>query len=359
MCKILKNYLYDLATDRAKGVLATALKMLLYILSRIYGLGVRFLIFVHRRSIKALGCEVISVGNITIGGTGKTCLVAFIAQHLRAMNRKVALVSRGYKRKKRAHEEQGALRWGDEPYMLIRRFKDIPVIVDSDRLRAGKKALSEYKVDTLILDDAMQQWGIKKDLEIVAINGKTGFGNSQLLPRGILREPLSSLKRADIFVITDPPSAVEVESLKEVFARVNPKALVVVVVHTQRGLLSLDGSGPLLSAAMLENKTVALVCGIGNPDSFRETVRGLGASVGASFVFPDHHYYCRRDIEEIMKQVKQKGIDTVITTEKDAVRLEGFDISEPGVRLLALRVEITFKENEQGFLDRLAQRYVF
>jgi tetraacyldisaccharide 4'-kinase len=372
------NYLYEIATDKRKGLIPGIIKAFLFILSLIYGLMVRITIFLNRAFQYRLGCKVISVGNITVGGTGKTTLVEFIARELKAQGRKVAVVSRGYKRvsKDRKMEVgvsepesssgcqqsgklkgcQGVSEMGDEAYMLSKKLGDIPVIVDADRRRGINKAITNFGAETVILDDAFQQWKIKKDLEIVTIDATNPFGNKHMLPRGILREPLSSLKRADIFVLTKADFAADTAMLKGLLAKINPRAMIVESSHRACGLYNIDNPKAGLDIEALKGKSVAIFCGIGDPGSFTNTITGLGARIGAQFRFPDHHNYSREELDKIIKSSKENNIDTIITTEKDAVRISNIRLEAGSRNLLVLKIEIKLKD-EQGFRNRLLKLY--
>jgi tetraacyldisaccharide 4'-kinase len=320
-----------------------------------------------------LSCKVISVGNITLGGTGKTSLVEYIARYLRQEGHKVAILSRGYKRRKTQdprYMAQDARRtthyglaipdyeaMGDEPYMLSKKLADIPVIVDADRIRAANLAIRKHHIDTAVLDDGFQQWKIKKDLEVVCIDGMNPFGNRRLLPRGILREPLSSLKRADLFVLTKTNLNSDTQAAKSFLRSVNPKAPIFESVHKPLGFCSIDKPDELLKIEDLRGKTMALFCGIGDPDSFEDLVKGIGINVGLFLKFPDHHNYTRRDLDSIIKSSQEKNIGTIITTEKDAVRLPQLPITNYQLPILILRIELQIAQDEDEFHNRLLRVY--
>jgi len=348
------SYLYDLATDRHEGKLAGLAKFFLYLASFIYGLVVRLLVFIYHLRPHRLNCKVISVGNITLGGTGKTSLVAFIAGYLRQQGHKVAILSRGYKKKVTSYDNIG-----DEPSMLRMNLKDVPVIADANRVRGAQKAVRDHGVDTVILDDGFQQWRIRKDLEIVTIDANCPFGNRNLLPRGILREPLSSLKRADFFILTKtnlrPPS----NQLKDFLGQINPKAPIIESIHRPLGFCRLDKPNHLLDTAILQDKTVTLFSGIGDPDSFENLIKGLGIKIGVSLKFSDHHNYTPEDLDSIIKNSKDKNIDTIITTEKDAARLYELRVTSYELRVLFLRIELKITRDEEKFHSGLLGLYSF
>jgi len=353
----MQRYLYNLATDKYKGFIPALIKAGLFVLSCIYGLSVRFLIFLYHPRAHRLNCKVISVGNITLGGTGKTSLVEYIAHYLKQEGHKVAILSRGYKRK----IAQYAIRntqyetMGDEPYMLSRSLGDTAVIVDVDRVRAARQAIGNHGTDTVILDDGFQQWKIKKDLEIVTIDATNPFGNRYLIPRGILREPLTSLGRADIFILTKTNLKPDTRGLKDFLISINPKAAIFESMHKPVWFYEMD-TGKRLSPQMLKTKTAALFSGIGDPDSFENLILSLGINIGLSFKFRDHYDYSPEDLDKIVQSAKEKNIDTIITTEKDAARLCAVRRTPYAVRILVLRINLQIK-NEQGFHNRLLRLY--
>ncbi len=355
---MIKNYLYNLATDRKKGIINIPAKAVLFLLSLVYLMAVKVAIFVNSRRPRRFDCKVISVGNITLGGTGKTTLVQFIAAYLKKEGHKVAILSRGYKRKKAASSGRTAGNFetmGDEPYMLSKNLGDIPVIVDADRIRSAERAIKEYGADTLILDDGFQQWRIAKDLEIVTVDALNPFGNRRLLPRGILREPLSSLRRADLFVLTKSDLGSGGKEATEFLDRINPEAQVFLARHKPLGFYDVARPGEPLKESVTGGK-VAIFSGIGDPQSFEGLIKGMGLEVGLSFEFSDHHHYTNEDLEKIIRASREKNINTVITTQKDASRLESMRFEPAGVRLLCLRIEMEI-EDEQRFYNRLRQLY--
>lgn len=353
-----KYFLYNLATDKYQGIPAAVFKFFLFLLSLIYSLVVRLLIFLNRLRPCRLNSKVISVGNITLGGTGKTTLVEFIARYLKQEGHKAAVLSRGYKRRISSCElpVSSYESMGDEPYMLSQNLADLPVLVDSDRLKAAKEAQERYRVDTLILDDAFQQWRLKKDLEIVAIDAANPFGNRHLLPRGILREPLSSLKRADVFILTKTNLKPDTQEIKDFLSRVNPRAEIFEAIHKPVGFYSLANRVERLKTDALRTKSVTLFSGIGDPDSFQNLISSLGINIGLSFKFADHHNYTKEDLERIIKSSQEKSIDTLITTEKDAVRLKRLQPITRNLQLFVLRIELEIKD-EQRFYNRLLKLY--
>jgi len=362
MANSLQEYLYNLATDKEKGILADLFKPILLILSFIYGLAVRCLVFLNRLFAVRLGCKVISVGNITLGGTGKTPLVEYIARYLKAQGHKVVILTRGYRRTVQSPQSTvhsatiDCKTMGDEPYMLFKRLTDIPMVIDRDRIRGARKAIKDYPADTVLLDDGFQQWRIKKDLEIVTLDAANPFGNRCLLPRGILREPLSALGRPDIIVLTKTNLAQALKPLKEYLTRINAGALLIESKHSPCGFYNIADPRESFPNESFRGKNAVLFCGIADPDSFEKITRGLGINSASFFKFEDHHCYTDKDLEKITHASKASNTQIIITTEKDAARLCGRDLSRLG-RILALRIELTVRENEQGLHNRLLNLY--
>jgi len=357
------SYIYNLATDKHKGLVAGLAKAFLYFLSLIYCLIVRILIFIYHLKPYRLNCKVISIGNITLGGTGKTSLVLLIAQYLKQRGHRVVILSRGYKRKVVNHKSQVISHetMGDEPYMLKMNLKDVPVVVDPDRIRATKLAIRDYGADTVILDDGLQQWKIKKDLEVVTIDSTNPFGNGYLIPRGILREPLSYLKQADIFVLTKTNLNPDNQDIKDFFNQLNPSGFIIESIHRPLGFCRVDKRDEFLRTDALAGKNVTLISGIADPDSFENLIASLGINIALAFRFPDHYSYAQKDLENVIRESQKKNIDTIITTEKDAVRLAPclLPTTHYLMNFLVLRIELKIIKYEQEFYNRLLGLYSY
>lgn len=357
----MRKFLYNLATDKYRGLFAGIIKFFLFILSLFYGLTVKILLYFHLRYPEQLNCKVISVGNITLGGTGKTSLVELIAKTLNKEGKRVVVLSRGYKRKRRHYAPAVTPydRMGDEPYLLELNLKNVPVLVNADRIHIGRQAIRNYHADTVILDDGLQQWKIKKDLEIVTVDAVCPFGNRRLIPRGILREPLNSLKRADIFVLTKTNLNPSVRELKEFLAKINPQSLIIESAHIPTGLYRLTRPDELLNLDLWKEKNVTLISGIGEPDSFEKLVASLGIKLGLVLRFPDHHPYAQKDLEIIAQKSREKNVSSILTTEKDAVRLKGLFLTNYPLEIFVLRIELKMIKNEAEFFNRLFRLYSF
>jgi tetraacyldisaccharide 4'-kinase len=247
---------------------------------------------------------------------------------------------------------------GDEPAMLHINLKDVPVIVDSDRARGARVAISEYGVDTVILDDGFQQWKLKKDLEIVAIDAGSAFGNRQVIPRGILREPLTALKRADVFVITKTNLNPGAGAISGFLKNFNPGAPVFEAEHVPLGYYSPERPGFLAGIDGLKGKKAVLVSGIGDPVSFEKIIAQSGVNIGQVFVFPDHHPYTEKDVERIFRECRERAVDTVITTEKDCARFVPVLGPKPkNLQVWIVKIALRLKNDEQGFCTRLRGVY--
>ncbi|MFH0771719.1 MAG: tetraacyldisaccharide 4'-kinase [Candidatus Omnitrophota bacterium] len=352
----MRKYIYSLITDNKKGVAAGLIKAALFFLSLIYYFAVRLIKFLYfsniLKSFRPL-CKVISVGNITLGGTGKTPLVLEIAARLRDSGKKVVVLSRGYKTQKLTKSS-------DEVELFRRRLPDVPILADRDRIKTAKLAVSRHKADLVLLDDGFQHWRLKRDLDIVTMDLNNPFGNKRLIPRGILREPVVSLRRADIFVLTkvgcDGDSMAKAEALKSRLCGIKKDAQVFTARYTASTLFD-PIAGELVQLSELNGRKIALLCGIGDPESFEETVKSLGACVILRFYFMDHHSYSGRDIETVICRCRDRDVDTIVTTEKDAARLEAEGYSErsdkfSGIKLLVLGINMEIYEEER-FFDRI------
>jgi len=237
----------------------------------------------------------------------------------------------------------------------------MPVLVGSDRVRAAKLAIAKYAVDTVVLDDGFQQWRLKKDLEIIAIDASNPFGSYHLIPRGILREPLSSLKRADIFVLTKGSDAAAKEDLKNYLSRINPRSDVVEAIYTPEGFYNVAQPDKRVDTESLRNKGAVLVSGVANPGGFEALAAGQGVRIGLCLRFPDHYHYSTQDLERIIRESRDKGIGTVITTEKDAAKLASCLCSPAccDMNFFFLRIELKIIKDEERFINRLLSLYSF
>ncbi len=339
---------------------------ILSLLSLPYRLGCDLRAFLYRCGLakrKRLHAAVISVGNITVGGTGKTPLVLYLADKLKQQNKKVAVLTRGYRRKKKglvelSGETTSETSWedsGDEPYLLAQRLVDVPIIVGRRRDRTGEYAVAKFGSEVLILDDGFQHWRLSRDLDIVVIDSSNPFGNGKLLPAGILREPLAALKRANLFVLTKTDQAEDKAGLIARLRRHNPEAELVESVYQIRSVENL-AEGSLLDIERLRDTKALAFSGIGNPSSFENSLKQLKISILRHRVFRDHYVYGRKDIMELTKQAKALEADFIITTEKDCVRIPLVKSSE--VPFYVLKIDLKITCGEETLLNRIGGLHI-
>jgi tetraacyldisaccharide 4'-kinase len=339
----------------------SVVKLFFYFFSIFYRLGYYLKSFLYRSGVvkpKKLTARVISIGNITLGGTGKTPLVIYLSQRLKERKLKVAILTRGYKRKKKkltelTEENKNTTPWtevGDEPYLLASRLYDIPVVVSKDRSRSAVCAEEKYQSKILVLDDGFQHWRLSRDLDIVMIDATNPFGNSKLFPAGILREPLSSLKRADIFVLTKTDQISNKENLIRVLKAYNQDAPVIESVYRIKSIERLlDHS--LIEEKHVEGKKCLAFSGIGNPISFEQSLKLLKIEVLKHHKFPDHFFYQRRDILNLEKEALKFNADFMITTEKDSVRIP--IMSELIIPIYVFKIDLAITEGEEIFWKKI------
>lgn len=336
----MKKFLLEIAQGKKKGLLVLALKPFLCILSALYGIIVRLTYLCYARGILPgyrPRVKVISVGNISLGGTGKTPFVKFLAGYLLKQGRKTAILSRGYSM--------------DEPRLLEQGLPGARVVIGRDRVKSAKKMEDEGWAEVIILDDGFQHWRLKRDLDIVMIDSRIPFGNRRMIPRGILREPLACLRRADIFVLSKADMADNLVLLKEELSVINPGALVIESAHRPAYFYDMEGDKKGLDA--LRGKDICLLSGIGDPDSFKESVAKLGAGLALIFEFPDHYGYKKEDILKIVELCRGKYIDTIVTTEKDLMRLPCVNFGRE-VKVLILKMELEVTVNEESLFNRVS-----
>jgi tetraacyldisaccharide 4'-kinase len=328
----------------------------LYLLSLPYGWAVRarsLLYSLELLKTKTIPCPVISVGNLTVGGTGKTPLVMTLAKVLMGRGIPVAILSRGYKRTRTPEpvvsdgkslflspEESG-----DEPFLMAQVCKGVPVLVGKDRFANGRIALQQFGTKGLLLDDGYQHLPLHRDLDILLIDSHIGFGDKNLLPRGILREPLSHLRRAHLFLLTKVDDLETARPLEKQIRKIHPQAQ---VFHSDYQPVSLVGPHGEEELDLPKGKKVLALSGIANPDSFSSLLRKCGMEIVSEVIFPDHHLYHPKDLSSIKE--KSKGVDWIVTTEKDMLKLRRLSIDDLPIR--SLRIEMKIWE-EEAFFERV------
>lgn len=362
------DVIYDRKHGRAAEIFGSFLHALSFLFSGIVQL--RWYLYEHRiLRNKPLGCLVVIVGNLTVGGTGKTPIVEKFARTLHERGRKVAILSRGYKSKKEpllkswwrklTHGEEAPPRIvsdgknvlldsevaGDEPYMLARNLPGVVVLCDKNRVKAGSYAIRRFGCDTLILDDGFQYLPLKGRLNLLLVDKTNPFGNQHLLPRGILREPIKHLSRASYIFLTKSDGQKD-EALLELIRENNPKAEIIECAHKPQYLQSFPGSDkkPLDT---LKGAKIAAFSGIASPESFENMLRDFGAEIRYNRRFLDHHRFSRSEIEHVYEQAEAAEVEMIVTTEKDAVRL--FEDIQPSIPVYFLRLEIDILSGEEDF----------
>lgn len=335
-----------LVSGQRQGLGAAALRGLLAAAEVPYALAmrVRNRRYDAGRNVERVSVPVISVGNLTLGGTGKTPLVEWLARWFRQRGVRVSLVSRGY--------GAAAHAVNDEALELEQKLPDVPHLQDRDRVAAARIAIEELETQLILLDDGFQHRRLARDLDIVVLDALEPFGWNHVFPRGTLREPLAGLSRADVVVLSraDMISADERAAIRAQAQRYAARAAWVEAVHAPRGLLSATGRQEAMS--WLAGTRVAAFCGIGNPLGFRRTLEGCGCELVDFREFADHHRYRRDDIHSLVAWAESLDVDEVLTTHKDLVKIGidylgrrplwalvvGFDVQQ-GLEALEARLE--------------------
>ena len=325
----------NLISGKTHGILAGIGRLGLAILEPVYraAIGQRNAGFdLGIRKPRRVNAPVISVGNLTTGGTGKTPVVALVVQILQQQNRIPGIISRGYR------SVDGLA--NDEKRVLERLCPGVPHEQNSSRYEAACKLISTTDIDTIVMDDGYQHRQLYRDLDIVLIDATNPFGYDHLLPRGLLREPLTALKRADVVLITRSDMVAEsvLAAIEQRVRKIVPKLAdrIVRVEFRPSGLI--DGQGHRYTFEELSDQPVMLVSGIGNPEAFAETCRKAGLRVEVTQWFPDHHHYTNEDQTEIGERAASRGINRVVTTVKDLVKIPA---KSP---FLALEIEAVFPD---------------
>jgi tetraacyldisaccharide 4'-kinase len=306
----------DLLAGRKRGLAAALARLGLHTAAAFYGLGVRARNWSYDRGWKRserAALPVVSLGNLTTGGTGKTPIAAFVARWFRRRGVRVCFISRGY----RAGDE-GA---NDEALVLDQLCPDVPHLQNPDRVAAARIAHEELDSQLIILDDGFQHRRLARDLDIVLIDATNPWGFGHLLPRGLLREPLSSLKRADLVVITrvDLVPQEEIAAIRQQIAIVHPVCGIAEATFPPARLITSTGATATLES--LSGRSIAAFCGIGNPAAFRISLERLGWKITGFRSFPDHHNYTRTDVEELEGWCRGPTADAVVCTQKDLVKI--------------------------------------
>lgn len=326
-----------LISGQAAPVLGTPVRFLLLLLSWLYGLIVRVrngLYSRHWLSIQSVELPVLCVGNLTTGGTGKTPLVIWLARLLMDQGLRVAILTRGYRTK------QGVL--GDEPAELTSACPGVAVIVNPDRVAGAGEAIRHHGAQVLLMDDGFQHRRLARALDIAVIDATLPFGYGRLLPAGLLREPLSGLRRAHAAVITrsDQVAEEQLDQIEAQIHRINPNVPIARAIHAPVGARLIDGSE--ISLEQLRNRRVFAFSGLGNPDAFIRTIEDCGCILAGSQAFNDHYHYTSHCLAEIYDKSRSCGADLILTTAKDWSKIIPLIPPEPPARTAYLAVELRF-----------------
>lgn len=350
-----RAYLEDILYGRKRRPIVS---LLLIVLSWIYGSIVRIRLACYAQGLfrkRRLPVPVISVGNITVGGTGKTPAVIAIAGLLRRNGRQPVILTRGYGRKDESAIEvlSGVAdqpdRAGDEPALLAARLADVPVVVGRDRFRAGMVACERFLPDVAVLDDGFQHLRLERDLNIALIDAADPFGNGRLLPAGILREPAGGLRRADIVVITRSDRARDLDGLRSWIAR-RTAARIFTARHAPVVLVDI-ASGETRAVKSLRGTPVFAFAGIARPEALFTLLTSLGTVLKGSASYADHYRYTKDDLATLFQRTADSGAVMLLTTEKDGVKLRG--MAPAGVWALRIDLEVLEKEAWEEVLLRL------
>ncbi len=292
---------------------------------------------------KRLDCRVISVGNLTLGGTGKSPMVMKIARLLKDRGLRPAILSRGYGRMvneqvRVVNDGQETLldpRYaGDEPVMMGKILGDIPILIGSDRYLTGNHAIERFGIDTLVLDDGYQHVQLQRDVNILLVKAENPLGNGNLFPAGVLRESAENMNRANLIILT------QASKDKNDLDLPWPKNVPVLQAgYSVQSITRLDDAEEQFSGEAIVDQPVAAFCGIANPDSFRNTVESSGARLVHFEAWPDHHPFTPADLLKIVERAIDKGAKMIWVTEKDVVKLEP-SVSSLPIYKVAMQVDI-------------------
>jgi tetraacyldisaccharide 4'-kinase len=367
----LEEFGIDVVLGRRHGLRASVLRGILHGLSFVYDRLVQLRLYLYRKRVfreRALGCLVISIGNLTVGGTGKTPIVEKFARALHAGGRRVAILSRGYKSVPRKRDWRSRLRGepdlprvvsdgksllldsataGDEPYMLAHNLKDVIVIVDKDRVKSGRFAIDKWQVDTLLLDDGFQYLHLKHRLDMVLVDRQAPFGNEFLLPRGTLRERPLNLRRASYIFITKNTGEPNFELMRRI-RRYNRTAEVIECAHKPLYLQNIF-TGEQLPLDALRDAFIGSLCAIAAPESFEKALTKLGAHVDLAKRYIDHHYYTETELMSFINRCIRRDLAMIVTTEKDSVRMPRLPDTDLKVPIYFLRVEIEILSGHESW----------
>ena len=330
-----EQYFHDLIRGDRHGLGPTLQRGGLRLAGALYGLGVRLRNWSFDRGFSKCASApvpVVSVGNLTLGGTGKTPCVEYVARFFRGQDRRVAILSRGY------GAEQGC---NDEALVLEENLPDVPHLQGPDRAALARTAVEELESEVLVLDDGFQHRRLRRDLDLVLLDATCPWGHGHLFPRGLLREPPGSLRRADMVLLSrcDQAPPETVARLRQEVQRWAPNVPVAETTHQPAAWV--NGSRATTLQSALGGRPVAGFCGLGNPDAFRRTLAGLDMTVIAWRSYPDHHGYTREDVEALRSWAQQLPRDAIVaTTQKDLVKIRLERLADKELWALQIQLEV-------------------
>lgn len=307
--------------------------------------------WLYRRGVlraRSVGCPVVSIGNLTVGGTGKTPAVELAVRTLAELGRRPAVVSRGYRRQSRGVQvvaDTAAIRLdadeaGDEAFLLARRLPGVPVVVGANRYQAARLAVERYAVTAIVLDDGFQHRTLVKDLEIVMVRARRPWGNGRLLPHGPLREPLAALARADLVVAAGHLAGDGLADVEHAVARYAPGVPVLGARYVPVECWEADRIRPRALGELAGARLLAFA-GIAVPEAFERTLRGLDVEVLDLVGLPDHYWYGAEDLRALDERARRLGAEGLVTTEKDWVRLRRLPLPARPLFVVSVRLELS------------------
>ncbi|MDR4506235.1 MAG: tetraacyldisaccharide 4'-kinase [Candidatus Scalindua sp.] len=350
-----REYYVSILSGHEKGIISIPIRFLLSLCACLYFTVLQTRSALYKYGVARRRClpvKVVSIGNITTGGTGKTPLVEFVARYLSSKKKKIAILSRGYGGRTASVSvtatstaeviERDKTGVNDEYLVLNENLNDIPILLGRDRILNGHKAIRNFGAEFIILDDGFQHIRLKRDLDIVIIDTLNPFAGEYLIPRGMLREPLKCLERADLFILSHC-NQIHEEDLKTIYAKLRNFNSTIPICESTHHPVHVENlaDNTKVKTLWLRKKRVYGLCAIGNPQSFAGTLKELDAEVIQFRTFLDHHAYTQAELDDIIAEAKSLRADAILVTQKDAVKIRGKNIHDARIMSLAIEIRIT------------------